>query len=251
MATLKEFEDALKASGNTAALEILESLRARDRSQRSVRPARRLTGRKMTPELATEILHLHETTNMTQQEIAFQLGVNQGRVNEVIKRRKWLSEDPAAPEAQARDQAKQRAKEGVGIPPRPPSRKKKAKPAAEAAPEAAPALPPEAVAPVEPQVEQKVEPAVAPPVEPPVPPAEPEVVVAPEPAPPVAAEPAAKSRAAKPRAAKPPTAKPTAAEPPKPVAAPELPLEQPETAKPKKARKRDKAAEMPLFKDLL
>lgn len=227
MATLKEFEDALKASGNTAALEILESLRARDRSQRSVRPARRLTGRKMTPELATEILHLHETTNMTQQEIAFQLGVNQGRVNEVIKRRKWLSEDPAAPEAQARDQAKQRAKEGVGIPPRRPSRKKKAKPEAEAAPEMAPGLPPEVVAPAPPE-------AVA---------VEPEVVAAPEPVPPAAPEPVTE----------PPAAEPPAPERPMPVAAPELPLEQPEAAKdkPKKARKRDKAAEMPLFKDLL
>ncbi|KAA0596646.1 hypothetical protein J2848_002328 [Azospirillum lipoferum] len=162
MATLKEFEDALKAAGNTAALEILESLRARDRSQRSVRPARRLTGRKMTPELAAEILHLHETTNMTQQEIAFQLGVNQGRVNEVIKRRKWLTDDPDAPEAQARDKAKQRAKEGVGIPARRPPRKKKEK--VEAVPEVAPGLPPEVV---------------------------PEVVVAPEPAPPVTPEPVA------------------------------------------------------------
>lgn len=233
MATLKEFEDALKASGNTAALEILESLRARDRSQRSVRPARRLTGRKMTPELATEILHLHETTNMTQQEIAFQLGVNQGRVNEVIKRRKWLSEDPAAPEAQARDQAKQRAKEGVGIPPRRPSRKKKAKPAAEAAPEMAPGLPPEVIPSAEPQME------------PPVPTVEPEAVAAPEPAPPAPAEPVAVPPAAELPAAEPPP------EPPMPMAAPELPLEQPEAAKPKKARKRDKAAEMPLFKDLL
>lgn len=233
MATLKEFEDALKASGNTAALEILESLRARDRSQRSVRPARRLTGRKMTPELATEILHLHETTNMTQQEIAFQLGVNQGRVNEVIKRRKWLSEDPAAPEAQARDQAKQRAKEGVGIPPRRPSRTKKAKPAAEAAPEMAPGLPPGVIPSAEPQIE------------PPVPTVEPEAVAAPEPAPPAPAEPVAVPPAAELPAAEPPP------EPPMPMAAPELPLEQPEAAKPKKARKRDKAAEMPLFKDLL
>ena len=117
MATLKEFEDALKAAGNTAALEILESLRARDRSQRSIRPARRLTGRKMTPDLAADFLHLHETTNMTLQDFAFQLGVNQGRVNEVIKRRKWLTDDPAAPEAQARDMGKQRAKEGVGVAP--------------------------------------------------------------------------------------------------------------------------------------
>lgn len=118
MATLKEFEDALKAAGNTEALDILEGLRARDRGLRSIRPARRLTGRKMTPELATEIRHLHQTTNMTQQEIAFQLGVNQGRVNEVIKRGKWLDGDPDAPEAQARDKAKQRAKDGVGIAPR-------------------------------------------------------------------------------------------------------------------------------------
>jgi hypothetical protein len=42
---------------------------------------------------------------MTQQEIAFALGVNQGRVNEVIKRGKWLSGDPAAPEAVVRDRA--------------------------------------------------------------------------------------------------------------------------------------------------
>jgi hypothetical protein len=45
---------------------------------------------------------------MTQQEIAFQLGVNQGRVNEVIKRGKWLHDDPASPEAIARDKAKAR-----------------------------------------------------------------------------------------------------------------------------------------------
>jgi hypothetical protein len=45
---------------------------------------------------------------MTQQEIAFQLGVNQGRVNEVIKRGKWLDDNPAAPEAVARDKAKAR-----------------------------------------------------------------------------------------------------------------------------------------------
>ncbi|MBY6263896.1 hypothetical protein EI613_18520 [Azospirillum sp. 412522] len=229
MATLKEFEDALKAAGNTAALEILDSLRARDRTERSVRPARRLTGRKMTPELAAEILHLHETTNMTQQEIAFQLGVNQGRVNEVIKRRKWLTEDPAAPEAQARDKAKQRAKEGVGIPPRRPSRKKKAKVEAESVPEVAPALPPEAV-----------------------PPAEPEVVAAPEPARQEAPEPVPEPPAAEPLAVEPPPA-----ERPMPMAAPELPLEQPDTAKDKpkgKTRKQGKAAktpEMPLFKDLL
>lgn len=225
MATLKEFEDALKAAGNTAALEILESLRARDRSQRSIRPARRLTGRKMTPELAAEILHLHETTNMTQQEIAFQLGVNQGRVNEVIKRRKWLTDDPAAPEAQARDKGKQRAKEGVGVAPRRPSRKKAAKPEAEAAPEVAPEVAPVAAPPAEPVVE-----------------AAPEIAAAPEPAP-----------------APPQEAPEPAAELPMPMAAPELPVEQPAKAEdkpkrksaPRKQGKAPKAPEMPLFKDLL
>ena len=127
MATLKEFEEALKAAGNTAALEILEALRERDRANRSIRPARRLTGRRMTPELAAEILHLHRTTELTQQEIAFQLGVNQGRVNEVIKRGKWLDGDPNAPEAMTRDKAVQRAKAGVGVSPR------RARPAAHAA----------------------------------------------------------------------------------------------------------------------
>ncbi|KAA0582222.1 hypothetical protein FZ983_06935 [Azospirillum sp. B21] len=231
MATLKEFEDALKAAGNTAALEILESLRARDRSQRSIRPARRLTGRKMTPELATEILHLHETTNMTQQEIAFQLGVNQGRVNEVIKRRKWLTDDPEAPEAQARDMGKQRAKEGVGVAPRRPSRKKAAKPAAEteaapeAVPELAPGLTPEVVPPAEPVAE-----------------AVPEVAATPEP-----------------ESASPQEAPEPVAELPMPMAAPELPVEQPAKAEdkpkrksaPRKQGKGSKAPEMPLFKDLL
>ncbi|HYF85174.1 hypothetical protein [Azospirillum sp.] len=229
MATLKEFEDALKAAGNTAALEILESLRARDRSQRSIRPARRLTGRKMTPELAAEILHLHETTNMTQQEIAFQLGVNQGRVNEVIKRRKWLTDDPEAPEAQARDMGKQRAKEGVGIAPRRPSRKKSAKPEAEAAPEVASEVAPE------------VAPVAAPPVGP-MAEAAPEIAAAPEP------EPAPPQEAPEP-----------AAELPMPMAAPELPVEQPANAEdkpkrksaPRKQGKTPKAPEMPLFKDLL
>ncbi len=108
MTTLKEFEDALREQGMNMALAILQKLRERDRTKRSVAPARRIAGRKMTPELARHILELHATTEMTQQEIAFQLGVNQGRVNEVIKRGKWLDDNPAAPEAIARDEAKAR-----------------------------------------------------------------------------------------------------------------------------------------------
>jgi hypothetical protein len=118
MTTLREFEEALRDQGMRMALAILEKLRERDRAERSIAPARRITGRKMTPELAHRILELHRTTAMTQQEIAFQMGVNQGRVNEVIKRGKWLTDDPEAPEAIARDQAKRRAERGIGKTPR-------------------------------------------------------------------------------------------------------------------------------------
>ena len=99
MATLKEFEEALREQGMQMALAILETLKERDRSRRSaVAPARRLTGQKMTPELARRILALHGSTGMTQQEIAFKVGVNQGRVNEVIKRGKWRDGDPRSAE---------------------------------------------------------------------------------------------------------------------------------------------------------
>lgn len=115
MTTLKEFEDALREQGMHMALAILQKLRERDKGKRSVAPARRIAGRKMTPDLARRILELHATTEMTQQEIAFELGVNQGRVNEVIKRGKWLDDDPNSPEAVARDKAKARMKETAGL----------------------------------------------------------------------------------------------------------------------------------------
>jgi hypothetical protein len=127
LTTLKEFEEALREQGLNMALAVLERLRERDKSKRSIAPARRVTGRKMTPELARSILELHAATDMTQQEIAFQLGVNQGRVNEVIKRGKWLTDDPTAPEAIARDKALARAAEGVGTSPR--TRKRTVNPA--------------------------------------------------------------------------------------------------------------------------
>src|SRR4051812_20690352 len=87
------------------ALAILQRLKDQDRAKRTRNPGRRVSGQKMTPELARQILELHGTTGKTQQEIAFAVGVNQGRVNEVIKRGKWLSGDPNAPEAVARDKA--------------------------------------------------------------------------------------------------------------------------------------------------
>jgi hypothetical protein len=119
LTTLKEFEEALREQGMHMALAVLERLRERDRAKRSVSPARRVSGRKMTPELAHKILELHANTGMTQQEIAFELGVNQGRVNEVIKRGKWLTDDPQSPEAVARDKALDRMRKGAGIRPKP------------------------------------------------------------------------------------------------------------------------------------
>ncbi len=108
MTTLKEFEAALREQGMTMALAILEKLKKRDRAKRTVRVGRRIAGKKMTPELARRIIELDQTTEMTQQEIAFQLGVNQGRVNEVLKHGKWLQDDPKSEEAVARDRAKAR-----------------------------------------------------------------------------------------------------------------------------------------------
>ena len=115
MTTLKEFEAALREQGMTMALAILEKLKERDRANRTIRVGRRIAGKKMTPELARRIIELNQTTEMTQQEIAFQLGVNQGRVNEVLKHGKWLQDDPKSEEAVARDRAKarmQKAKTG-------------------------------------------------------------------------------------------------------------------------------------------
>lgn len=111
MATLKEFEEALKSYNMVSALAVLEQLRERDKAKRSTTAARRVTAKKMTPELAREVLELHKTTAMTQQEIAFKLGVNQGRVNEVVKHGKWLTENPAAPEQIAREKALKRIRE--------------------------------------------------------------------------------------------------------------------------------------------
>ena len=90
MATLKQFEAALREYGMTAALGLLEKMREQDRVKKQIARPRRATGTRMTPELAHKIRELHRTTMFTQQEIAFKLGVNQGRVNEVIKHGKWL-----------------------------------------------------------------------------------------------------------------------------------------------------------------
>jgi hypothetical protein len=52
LTTLKEFEAVLREQGMNMALAVLEKLRQRDRATRSIAPARRVAGRKMTPDLA-------------------------------------------------------------------------------------------------------------------------------------------------------------------------------------------------------
>lgn len=119
MTTLKEFEDELRRAEQTVALGILEGLKAKQRAARTMMPARRISAKKMTPELAKRILELHRSTPLTQQQIAFQLQVNQGRVNEVIKHGKHLDGQASAPEAKARDEAnarEERRRSGKGKP---------------------------------------------------------------------------------------------------------------------------------------
>ncbi|CAO3459911.1 hypothetical protein [Azospirillum argentinense] len=88
--TLKDFEEALRAEGMADALDLLARLKADDRAKRTISPPRRIVAKKMTRALALEVLELHRSTRLTQLEIAVRLGINQGRVNEVIKRRKRL-----------------------------------------------------------------------------------------------------------------------------------------------------------------
>lgn len=84
--TLKDFEQELHRRGMADALAVLAEMR---RHQPIAAP-RRHASRPMTADVAADILRLHTTTDLTQCEIARALGVNQGRVNEVVKRGKWL-----------------------------------------------------------------------------------------------------------------------------------------------------------------
>jgi DNA invertase Pin-like site-specific DNA recombinase len=87
MMTLKDFEKELTRLGMTDALDVLARLRG---APKRISPPRRPISRPMTPERAREVLDMHQNTIMTQCQIARVLGVNQGRVNEVIKQGKWL-----------------------------------------------------------------------------------------------------------------------------------------------------------------
>lgn len=85
--TLKDFEAELTRLGMTDALDLLA--RMRGPAKRIAAPRRRVS-LPMTPERAREALDMHNGTIMTQCQIARALGVNQGRVNEVITKGRWL-----------------------------------------------------------------------------------------------------------------------------------------------------------------
>lgn len=85
--TLKDFERELARLGMTDALDLLAKMRG---PARRIAAPRRRASRPMTPERAREALDMHRNTIMTQCQIARALGVNQGRVNEVITKGKWL-----------------------------------------------------------------------------------------------------------------------------------------------------------------
>lgn len=85
--TLKDFEAELTRLGMTDALDLLAKLRGP--AKRIAKPRQRVS-LPMTPERARDALDMHRNTIMTQCQIARALGVNQGRVNEVIKRGMWL-----------------------------------------------------------------------------------------------------------------------------------------------------------------
>jgi hypothetical protein len=87
MMTLKDFERELTRLGMTDALDLLAKMRGP--AKRIAKPRHRVS-LPMTPERARETLDMHHNTIMTQCQIARALGVNQGRVNEVIKQGKWL-----------------------------------------------------------------------------------------------------------------------------------------------------------------
>lgn len=85
--TLKDFERELIRLGMTDALDLLARMRG---PVKRIAPPRSRLSLPMTPERARETLDMHRSTTMTQCQIARALGVNQGRVNEVIKRGRWL-----------------------------------------------------------------------------------------------------------------------------------------------------------------
>lgn len=77
--------EALRKAEEWEAIGVLEKLREAERKRRKKSPARRTSSQPFTREKARSALYMHVHTPLNQQEIASRLGVNQARVNEVIK----------------------------------------------------------------------------------------------------------------------------------------------------------------------
>lgn len=84
--TLKDFERELIRLGMTDALDLLAKMRG---APKRIAAPRRIVSPPMTPAMAAEVLRLR-ALDQTHCEIARALGVNQGRVSEVIKHGMWL-----------------------------------------------------------------------------------------------------------------------------------------------------------------
>ncbi len=81
MAGIIQFQTFCEAHDEVDALMALARFR---KSRRPNRPARAPTSVAVTPHICKMVLHYHAATSLAQHEIAALLGINQGRVNEIL-----------------------------------------------------------------------------------------------------------------------------------------------------------------------
>jgi len=84
-----KFTEAVRVLTEAGQLEAVRVLKDHKESKRKQGVQRRAaTSRKMSAKLKEEIWELHTTTEMTNSQIAAVLGVNQGRISEVVTSRR-------------------------------------------------------------------------------------------------------------------------------------------------------------------
>lgn len=82
MAGIRQFEIFCINNHKTEALQALDDFLATRRPNRPKR--QKSVSRPITPEVRNEVLELWKTSELTQAEIGMFLGINQGRVNEIV-----------------------------------------------------------------------------------------------------------------------------------------------------------------------
>lgn len=82
MAGIRQFEAYCIAQNKKDALAVLKEFRTTVKPNRKPRPA---TSQFVSQAIRANIFHLNNSTDLSQHEIATRLGVNQGRVNEVLQ----------------------------------------------------------------------------------------------------------------------------------------------------------------------